>query len=268
MGVKNTYNKRGAMIRRYKYIHFSGDNGYWFCFANRDGAMLGHVEWFRRWGQYCFFPRGDTVHNVECLGHIADFLGFVNTMVGQPVYLSRGNIPEVFLRGAGVPDSFIENMASLVGKPIEFYSCFISYSSKDQMFAERLHNDLQGEGVRCWFAPEDMRIGDRIRPTIDQAIRSYDKLLIVLSEHSIDSDWVEKEVEAAFEEERKREKTMLFPIRLDSAVMETDQAWAADIRRIRHIGDFTHWKDHEAYQKAFERLLRDLKAEEEAEATT
>jgi hypothetical protein len=27
---------------------------------------------------------------------------------------------------------------SLVGKDIEFYSCFISYSSKDQDFAERL----------------------------------------------------------------------------------------------------------------------------------
>lgn len=44
--------------------------------------------------------------------------------------------------------------------------------------------------------------------------------------------------------------------------MRTDQAWAADIRRRRHIGDFTRWKDHDSYQKAFERLLRDLKADE------
>jgi hypothetical protein len=174
---------------------------------------------------------------------------------------SKGKIPKVFLRGAGVPDTFIEYMDSLVGKPIEFYSCFISYSSKDQTFAERLYDDLQSEGVRCWFAPEDMRIGDRIRLAIDRAIHLYDRLLIVLSEHSIGSDWVEKEVETAFEEERKRKKTILFPIRLGSAVMETDQAWAADIRRTRHIGDFTDWKDHDAYQKAFDRLLRDLKAE-------
>ena len=177
------------------------------------------------------------------------------------IFRSKGNIPEIFLRRAGVPDSFIEYMASLVGKPFQFYSCFISYSSKDQAFAERLHNDLQREGVRCWFAPEDMKIGDRIRPTIDQSIQLYDKLLLMLSEHSIDSDWVEKEVETAFEEERKRKKTVLFPVRLDSAVMDTDQAWAADIRRTRHIGDFTNWKDHDAYQKAFDRLLRDLKAE-------
>jgi hypothetical protein len=42
-------------------------------------------------------------------------------------------------------------------------------------------------------------------------------------------------------------------------MMETDQAWAADIRLTRHIGDFNRWKDHDAYQAAFERLLRDLK---------
>lgn len=46
--------------------------------------------------------------------------------------------------------------------------------------------------------------------------------------------------------------------------MDTDAAWAASIRRTRHIGDFTRWKDHDAYQKAFERLLRDLKAESKA----
>jgi len=32
------------------------------------------------------------------------------------------------------------------------------------------------------------------------------------------------------------------------------------LRRARHIGDFRAWKDHDAYQKSFERLLRDLKA--------
>ncbi len=71
---------------------------------------------------------------------------------------------------------------------------------------------------------------------------------------------MEKEVETAFEREQREKKLVLFPIRLDDAVMETNQAWAADIRRVRHIGDFRAWKDHDQYQKSFERLLRDLKA--------
>jgi hypothetical protein len=106
-----------------------------------------------------------------------------------------------------------------------------------------------------------MKIGDKIRPTIDQSIRIHDKLLLILSEHSINSTWVEKKVETAFEEECKRNQTILFPVRLDNAVMETDKAWAGDIRRTRHIGDFSRWQDHDAYQQAFERLLRDLQAE-------
>ena len=76
------------------------------------------------------------------------------------------------------------------------------------------------------------------------------------------SPWVEKEVETAFEKERQQSRTVLFPIRLDDAVMETEQAWAADIRRMRHIRDFHNWKIYDSYKKAFDRLLRDLKAED------
>jgi len=177
------------------------------------------------------------------------------------IYLSKGNIPEVFLRGAGVPEDFIVYMRSLAANPIEFYSCFISYSSKDEDFARRLHADLQQANVRCWFAPEDLRIGDKFRALIDESIRRYDKLIVILTENSIRSAWVEEEVEAALEKEHKQGgKLVLFPIRLDDAVMDTDQAWAASLRRTRHIGDFRHWKDHDAFHQAFKRLLRDLKS--------
>ena len=74
---------------------------------------------------------------------------------------------------------------------IQFHSCFISYSSKDKHFAQRLYVDLQAKGVRCWFAPEDMKIGDEIRVRIDESIRLHDKLLIILSENSVNSTWVE-----------------------------------------------------------------------------
>ena len=177
------------------------------------------------------------------------------------LYRSKGNIPEIFLQRVGVPGDMITYMKSLVGHPFEYYSCFISYSSKDQEFAERIYADLQSKAVRCWFAPEDLKIGEKFRTSIDEAIRLRDKLLLVLSTHSMSSEWVEMEVETAFEEELRRKKTILFPIRLDDSVIETRQAWAANIRRTRHIGDFQQWKAHDAYQKAFQRLLRDLKAD-------
>ena len=175
--------------------------------------------------------------------------------------VSNNKIPQIFLRGCGVPEIIIEYAASLTGKAIEYYSCFISYSSKNQDFAERLYADLQNNAVRCWFAPEDIKIGDKFRIKIDEAIRVHDKLLLILSEISVNSDWVEKEVETAFERERKEKRTMLFPIRLDDIVNKIESGWPADVRRTRHIGDFSNWKDHDVYQRALDRLLRDLKAE-------
>lgn len=141
----------------------------------------------------------------------------------------------------------------------EYYSCVLSYATEDQAFAEKLYADLQSAGVSCWYTPHDLKIGDKMRDKIYAAIQGKDKLLLILSEHAVTSDWVAREVELAFERERQPPETLvLFPIRLDDAVMKTNMAWAGDIRRIRFIGDFRQWQDEAAYQRALQRLLRDL----------
>jgi uncharacterized protein YjbI with pentapeptide repeats len=170
------------------------------------------------------------------------------------------NLPLSFLRGCGLPDTLVEYLPSLFRDAIRFYSCFISYSAKDQMFADRLHADLQNKGVRCWFAPHDLRIGAKTWDAIDEGIRLRDKLLVILSEGSIASDWVEDEVNKAYAEERERKETVLFPIRIDDIVMTTPEPWARKLRDQRNIGDFRQWKKPAEYQKSLERLLRDLKA--------
>jgi uncharacterized protein YjbI with pentapeptide repeats len=193
------------------------------------------------------------VRGLSTVRHIGPSTVGIDTL-----YRSQGAIPEVFLRGAGIPDSYITYMHALSNRPMDYYTCFISYSSKDQDFAERLYVDLQAKGIRCWFAPEDLKIGDSIRSRIDESVQLYDKLVLVLSEHSVGGAWVEKEVESALEKESLQNKTVLFPIRLDEAVMQTSQAWAADIRRMRHIADFSKWREQDKYQLAIRRLLRDL----------
>lgn len=214
--------------------------------ANLSEAIVGWTEF------------GDRdlrkVKGLETIRHEGPSPLSINT-----IYLSQGNIPEAFLRGIGLQESFLAYMRSLVGKPIDFYSCFISYSSKDQTFAERLYADLQSKGVRCWFSAEDLKIGDDYHQRIDESIRLYDKLVLILSEHAIQSVWVEREVVAAREKEDQGQRPVLFPLRLDDAVMQTTKAWAADVRRRWHIGDFTQWKQHDLYQKALQRLLHDLK---------
>ncbi len=46
-------------------------------------------------------------------------------------------------------------------------------------------------------------------------------------------------------------------------MLQRDRGWPALISNTRHIGDFRGWKEHDAYQEALRRLLRDLNAEEQ-----
>lgn len=170
-----------------------------------------------------------------------------------------------------MPENFIEYMASLVGTGLEFYSLFISYSTKDQAFADRLYADLQAQGVRCWFAPHDMRGGRKIHEQIDEAIRVHDKLLLILSERSMKSEWVMTEISKARKREIQEGRRILFPIRLCSFEELRDwECFDADAgkdsaREIREyfIPDFSDWKEDDAYRRAFDRLLKDLQGKAE-----
>lgn len=117
----------------------------------------------------------------------------------ETIHFSGGRIRDAFLRGCGVPESFIAQIPALVAamQPIQFYSCFISYSSKNQEFAECLHADLRAKGVRAG--------------------------------------------------------TVLFPVRLDDTVFEVGEGWPALVKDTRRVGDFTRWKEHDPYRKAFDR---------------
>jgi uncharacterized protein YjbI with pentapeptide repeats len=184
------------------------------------------------------------------------------------IYKSKGSIPEDFLRGAGVPEPFIVQTKALVGamQPIQFYSCFISYCTKDQDFAERLYADLQARYVRCWFAPHELRGGRKLHEQIDKAICSYEKLLLILSPDSINSEWVRVEISKARAREKRENRRMLFPVRLvDFATLRNWQCWHADLldmaEEIRqyYIPDFSSWKtDHDRYRQEFEKLMPSL----------
>ena len=195
-----------------------------------------------------------STHGLKSVHHFGP-----STIGIDTIYRSKGIIPEAFLRGAGFQSNMIAFAKSLVGNSIEYYSAFISYSDKDKLFATRLHGDLQLNDVRVWFAPEDLKIGDPLKQTIDESIKLYDKLILVLSENSIHRAWVHHEVSRALEKEKQHNKVVLFPIRLDDTVFTTTAQWAYDIQQ-RHIGDFTNWTNPLLYQNAINRLLRDLNA--------
>jgi TIR domain/Pentapeptide repeats (8 copies) len=238
----------------------------YLSWVDLSGADLSDADLTRAHIGWTAFGNMDlsTVQGLDTVVHEGPSSVGIDTL-----YYSHGNILEVFLRGAGVPEEMITYMKSLVGRPFEFYSCFMSYSSQDQEFAEHLYADLQSQGVRCWFAPHDIRSGRKIHEQIERAIYIHERLLLILSTHSMLSPWVKTEIAKAREREAQEKTQVLFPVSLVS--FESVRRWkcfdadrgidsASEIREY-FIPDFSNWQDNDAYQKAFQRLLRDLKAD-------
>jgi hypothetical protein len=91
----------------------------------------------------------------------------------------------------------------------------------------------------------------------------------------MNSEWVKTEIANARQREVIQNRRILFPIRLvDFEAIRTWTCFDADTgkdsaREIReyYIPDFSNWKDHDSFEQAFTRLLRDLKADETSPST-
>ena len=169
------------------------------------------------------------------------------------------NLPTTFLRHAGVSEALIRSSQAASGAANSYQSCFISYSSKDEIFAEKLCRDLLRNGVGCWFAPHDLCVGALTHDTIDDQISKLDRLIVILSQSSIKSSWVKDEVLKAFAEERRRGGVVLMPIRLDNDALVSSDAWVQKLRDQRNIGNFTSWDRRNHHRAAYGKLLASLK---------
>jgi uncharacterized protein YjbI with pentapeptide repeats len=193
---------------------------------------------------------------------------------------SHGRIPESFLQGSGLSALEIEYVklaapgleAEQVNTIVERIrqislhggrqpcSCFIGFDLQDEEFARQLQADLLQHGIRCWFVPVHRKFGNPLRPVSDRQRRLREKLVVILSEACIQNEWIGEEVEAALQAEDDGNRLVVLPVRLDDAVMQAQDDWAARLKLVRPIGDFRRWKDTAHYQKAFQQLLKVLKA--------
>ena len=111
--------------------------------------------------------------------------------------------------------------------------------------------------------------GQKLCEQIDRAIQVNDRLLLVLSEHSLNSEWVQTELRKVHHAELREKRQKLFPIRLVSLDRirdwscfdaDTGKDLAVELREY-HIPDFSNWKNHDPFESAFTDLLRDLRAQ-------
>lgn len=196
-----------------------------------------------------------------------------STLGVDSIIFSKGEIPEIFLRGVGLPDEWISYIPSLVGDGIQFFSCFISYSSLDKPFAVRLYRALQSKGIRCWLDEKQLLPGHEVSRELERGIHLWDKFLLCASKNSLTSWWVEGEIKTALEKERELRKERgkpvlkLIPLNLDG-YMFTD-AWDLGILaneiRSRVAADFVGWEtDSVKFDEQVDRVVMALRGDEGA----
>jgi hypothetical protein len=89
---------------------------------------------------------------------------------------------------------------------------FLSYSSQDRQFAERLAGDLVGHGLRVWWDQWEMQVGDSLIAKIQEGIQASSWLTVVLSPTSVASNWVKRELASALADEISTDRVRVLPL--------------------------------------------------------
>ncbi|MFG1690715.1 toll/interleukin-1 receptor domain-containing protein [Gemmatimonadota bacterium] len=250
----NGANLNGANLRRANLF-----------LANLSRANLNGANLSTAYLHYTGFGQTDLS---ECMGLEAVRHGR-ESHLDPGTALRSGGLPEAFLRGVGWPERLIEYWSSIAEQGIQFYSCFISYSHEDEVFARGLHDQLQGRGIRCWLDEHELLPGDDLKDMVDRGIRIWDKVLLCCSEASLTSWWVDKEIELALRKEERlwterKERTLaIIPLNLDGYLFEGWESSRKPFLTERLAADFVGWEtDNAKFEEQLEKVVKALSTDE------
>jgi uncharacterized protein YjbI with pentapeptide repeats len=237
-------NLTGADLRRANF------NGATLAGANLTGALLFGTTF------------GNNDLGVACgLDHVKH-LGPSTLGLGT-IFLSKGKIPEIFLRGAGIPEEFIRYVTSLHGSHAEGQRCFISYGREDANFARLLFDKLQERGVRCWLREYPFPHGDEGDHPIGLRSQLWEKVILCVSKTSIGGLWIDDEIRRALDQEAKilkdrcKKPVLLLPVDLDGFLLGPDRHAGVKPEIFARItANFAGWqKDASIFERELERVV-------------
>ena len=243
--------------------------------ANLSGASFGDANLSEAFFGNTTISRMDLsrTHGLESVKHTSP-----SPISTYTIRLSKGEIPEVFLRGCGLSDWEIES--AKLYKPdlsnkeideilykihdlraqqsIQISPLFISYSHADTAFVEKLEPQLTKLGIRFWRDIHNATAG-RLETQVDRAMRQNPTVILILSENSTNSDWVEHEARLARDLEKEIGRDVLCPIALDASWKSAK--WPKRLMEQimeYNILDFSKWKDDRFFEQVFNKMISGL----------
>lgn len=239
--------------------------------ANLSGAALSRANFTKSTIENTALT-GCKLHQTTFgLTNLSTCKGLESVQVSSPCIIDfqtlweSKNLPKEFLTKLGIPDLLIEYLPDFYNPALMIYPAFLSHSRGDKEFVRKLYEALTKKGVTVWLDEKKMKPGDIIYDSIADAIKHYDKLILVCSENALKSWWVEKELERVYEKERQMQKQhgkkfrLVIPIRIDDQILSTEGD-IFDTLRNSMIGDFTAWRDDSKFEKAVKDLVDALNA--------
>jgi hypothetical protein len=137
----------------------------------------------------------------------------------------------------------MRNLTGRYGKTRKGKTIYLAHSSKDKGRVRMLHDDLKLLGHNPWLDEVQISVGESIIRKLEQGIEQCEYMIVFLSQHAENSEWVRAEWEAKFSEEIRRQKIAVLP-----ALMEKCQI-PPMLARLKYA-DF-----RESYNEGLEQIL-------------
>jgi hypothetical protein len=99
------------------------------------------------------------------------------------------------------------------------HDIFLCHASKDKPDVRRLALELQDLGIRAWYDAWELGPGDSLIKKIGSAITETSDFGIVVSRHSVASQWCTRELDEALSIEIASDVRKVIPIRLEKVTM-------------------------------------------------
>jgi hypothetical protein len=98
---------------------------------------------------------------------------------------------------------------------------FVSHSHNDKAFAEMVVSGLRGPQLQPWIDSEQIFAGDDIFDKIGESLRVLDVLIFLISQYSLQSEWVALEVKYAVKRELDEKRALVLPFIIDETPVKT-----------------------------------------------